>query len=89
MTFGFSNVPGPKLPFAVAGRVNKGVGFIMPVGRSVVGSFSIISHVDVVKVIISMDKSCMDSTDFISDLFLLNLDAMLGKDWRDFSKGRK
>ena len=89
MTFGFSNVPGPKLPFVVAGRVNKGVGFIMPVGRSVVGSFSIISHVDVVKVIISMDKSCMDSTDFISDLFLLNLDAMLGKDWRDFSKGRK
>ena len=70
MTFGFSNVPGPKLPFVVAGRVNRGVGFIMPVGRSIVGSFSIISHVDVVKVIISMDKACMESTDFISDLFL-------------------
>lgn len=55
MCFGFSNVPGPRLPFVVAGHENKGIGFTMPVARSIVGSFSIISHADVIKVMVSMD----------------------------------
>jgi len=88
MTFGFSNVPGPKEPFIVAGKKNNGIGFIMPVGKSICGTFSIISHVDVIKVCISMDKATMSSTKIIAELFCKNLDAMLGKDWIEFHKQR-
>lgn len=88
MTFGFSNVPGPRLPFVVAGHTNRGIGFVMPVARSLVGSFSIISHTDVIKVMISMDKATMKSTDTIASIFKQNLDDMLGKNWREFAKHR-
>lgn len=85
MTFGFSNVPGPKIPFVVAGKANNGIGFIMPVGRSIVGSFSIISHVNVIKIAISMDKATMDSPKLLADIFTKNLDSMLeGPKWREF-----
>jgi len=88
MTFGFSNVPGPREPYIVDGKVNHGIGFNMPVGRSMVGSFSIISHVNMIKVCISMDKSVMESPKIISDMFLKNMDEMLGESWRDFHKAR-
>ena len=88
MTFGFSNVPGPKEPYVVDGKVNHGIGFIMPVGRTIVGSFSIISHVDVIKVCISMDKETMDTPKTIADIFIKNMDEMLGESWRDFHKQR-
>ena len=89
MTFGFSNVPGPKEPFVVAGKANRGIGFIMPVGRSIVGSFSIISHVNVIKVIIAMDKAMGDKTaKTLSDIFTKNMDEMLGVEWREFHKKR-
>jgi len=60
MTFGFSNVPGPKLPYVVCGVENRGMGFIMPGSRSMVGSFSFISHADVMKIGISLDKAVME-----------------------------
>ena len=88
MTFGFSNVPGPRLPFVVAGHKNTGIGFVMPVARSLVGSFAIISHTNVIKCMIAMDKAVMSSTNEISDLFTKNLDEMLGKNWREFAKHR-
>ena len=88
MTFGFSNVPGPKEPYVLDGKVNHGIGFIMPVGRSIVGSISIISHVNVIKVCMSMDKACMESPTNLSNLFLKNMDEMLGVTWRDFHTSR-
>ena len=86
MTFGFSNVPGPKNPYVLAGNTNKGLGFIMPVARSIVGAFSIISHVNVIKIVISMDKKVMATPKPLADLFCKNLDEMLGASWRDFHK---
>ena len=88
MTFGFSNVPGPGEPYVVDGKVNHGIGFNMPVARSLVGSFSIISHVDVIKVCISMDKAVMETPKPIADIFIKNMDEMLGESWRDFHKQR-
>ena len=54
----------------------------MPVGRSVVGSFSIISHADCIKVCITMDKAVMASTNPLAEIFKKNLDAMLTDKWR-------
>jgi len=88
MTFGFSNVPGPREPYVVDGKVNHGMGFVMPVARSIVGSFSIISHVDVIKVGVSMDAATMESPKAIADLFSHNMDEMLGVGWRDFHEQR-
>ena len=88
MTFGFSNVPGPREPYVVDGKVNHGIGFIMPVARSLVGSFSIISHVNVIKVAISMDKVTMADPKDLSDIFVKNMDEMLGVSWREFHKQR-
>ena len=78
MTFGFSNVPGPKEPYVVCDKKNNGMGFIMPIARNIVGSFSIISHVDVMKIMISMDKETMKSTKLITDIFIENMNEMLG-----------
>ena len=89
MTFGFSNVPGPKKPFVVAGKENNGIGFIMPVGHSVCGSFSIISHVNVVKVAIMMDKAVMKTPKTLVDIFIRNMNEMLGSEaWLEFHKKR-
>lgn len=78
MTFGYSNVPGPKRPFTIAGKVNNGIGFIMPVGGDLTGSFSIISHVNVVKIIIMMDKATMPDVKVLSDIFIANMNEMFG-----------
>ena len=88
MTFGFSNVPGPKLPYVVAGVKNRGIGFIMPVGRSMVGSFSFISHAEVIKIVIALDKAVLEDPDVLTNLFLANMDEMLGSEWRDFHRNR-
>lgn len=84
MTFGFSNVPGPRRPFVCCGSTCRAIGFIMPVGKDICGSFSIISHSDAVKVGICMDKSVMESLDPIVELFEKNLDEILGVEWREF-----
>ena len=89
MTFGFSNVPGPKRPFTIAGKVNNGIGFIMPVGGDLVGSFSIISHVNVIKMIITMDKATMPDVKVMKDMFIENMDEMLGGPaWQEFHRKR-
>mgnify|MGYP003898496937 FL=1 len=62
LVLGFSNVPGPKNPFVTAGYTTQALGFQMPVGRTIVGSFSIISHADVVKMCITMDKAVMETS---------------------------
>lgn len=85
MTFGFSNVPGPKQPFVTCGSRGQGMGFVMPVGKTIVGSFSIISHADVVKIAITMDKAVMVSTEDITGYLMQNLDEILGGDeWRQY-----
>ena len=88
-TFGFSNVPGPKRQWVTAGARCQSIGFFMPVGWSLVGSFSIISHADVVKMGIGFDKACMsDPQDFIN-LLMKNLDELLGgAEWRNYGKER-
>ena len=89
ITFGYSNVPGPKRPFVIAGKENNGIGFIMPVGFSIVGSFSIISHMNVIKVIITMDKAIMSAEKIIKEIFVRNMDEMLeGPAWQEFHKKR-
>ena len=89
MTFGFSNVPGPKKTFVTAGYRAQSLGFIMPVGKSIVGSFSIISHADVVKVGVTMDKAVMKDPKIIMKTLLENLDEVLGGEkWRDYGKQR-
>lgn len=60
MTFGFSNVPGPRKPFVVAGHKSSVMGFAMPVGKSIPGSIGILSHGECVKVTIMTDRSCCD-----------------------------
>ncbi len=65
------------------------MGFIMPVGKSIVGSFSIISHADVVKVGVTMDKAVMKDPKIIMKMLLENLDEVLGgAKWRDYGKQR-
>ena len=82
LTFGYSNVPGPKRPFIIAGKENNGIGFIMPMGGDLVGSFSIISHVNVIKVIITMDKATMPDVKVLADMFVTNMNEMLeGPAW--------
>lgn len=89
MTFGFSNVPGPKTNWVIEGYRSQGMGFIMPVGKSMVGSFSVISHADTVKMIISMDKAVMKSTQPMADILMNNLDEVLGgPEWRNYYKER-
>ena len=82
ITLGFSNVPGPREAYVMAGKKNNALGFIMPLSRSVVGSCSVISHAGVMKIGLSMDKAVMESTKPIRDIFIKNLDEMLGKEWR-------
>ena len=60
MTFGFSNVPGPRTAWVVGGVKNRGIGFIMPVGRSMCGGFSMISHAEVIKISYSIDKAVIE-----------------------------
>ena len=79
ITFGYSNVPGPKEPYVIAGKNNHALGFTMPVGKSAVGSFAVISHADSMKICLMVDKASMKSTKPIRELLMHNLDAMLGK----------
>jgi len=83
LSFGYSNVPGPKKPYVVDGKRSKDIVFIMPVGKSLTASLSIISHWDTVKCAFSLDKSLKISSRELMDMFEGNLDEVLGKQWRD------
>ena len=87
MTIGFSNVPGPKTSWVLAGKKCQGIGFIMPAAKSMIGSFSVLSHADVVKMIIMMDKATMESPAIIAEYLKKNLDEILADpDWRNYGK---
>ena len=87
MTLGFSNVPGPKSTWILTGKRCQGIGFIMPVVKSLTGSFSTLSHADTVKIIISMDKAVMDNISDIAEIMMKNLDEILGDpEWRNYGK---
>lgn len=89
MTLGFSNVPGPKSRWMTAGKRCQWLGFIMPVGKSIVGSFSILSHADVVKMVISMDKETMEDPAVIAEYLKKNLDEILAdSNWRNYGSER-
>lgn len=61
----------------------------MPVGWSLVGSFSIISHADVVKIGIGFDKACVSDPKKFVDIMMKNLDEVLGgEQWRNYAKER-
>ena len=87
MTLGFSNVPGPKSTWILTGKRCQGIGFIMPVVKSLTGSFSCLSHADTVKMIITFDKAVMDSPSVIAEYMMKNLDEILGDpEWRNYGK---
>ena len=87
MTWGFSNVPGPKKPFVVAGSKSSSMGFAMPVGKSIPGSLGIISHGECVKAMIMADRSCTDPR-ILRDYFEETLDEILGgREWREWKCG--
>ena len=58
----------------------------MPVARSLLGSFSMISHMDVIKICIFLDKAVMPSAKAIKEIFIKNLDELLGEEWKNFDK---
>ena len=61
----------------------------MPVAKSIVGSFSIISHSDVVKMSISMDKATMKTPELMIEHLTKDLDDILGgKEWRKYCETR-
>ena len=87
MTIGFSNVPGPKSTWILTGKRCQGIGFIMPGAKSMVGSFSALSHADTVKMIISFDKATMESPSILAEYLMKNLDEILGDpNWRNYGK---
>lgn len=89
VTFGFSNVPGPKNGFVTAGYRTQSMGFMMPVGWSLVGSFSIISHADVIKIGIGFDKAAIPDTKPFVELMMKNLDELFGgPQWRNYGTER-
>ena len=89
MALGFSNVPGPKKPFVVAGSPSSMLAFAMPVGKSLAGSIGIISHAECIKTTFSFDKACADPK-ILRDLFEKNLDELLGgTEWRQWKAGYK
>jgi len=61
---------------------------MMPVGFSLTGSFSIISHADVVKIGIAFDKAVMKTPDAFMEILMQNLDEVLGNNWRNYGKER-
>ena len=77
MTFGFSNVPGPRKPFVVAGSKSSSIGFSMPVGKTIPGSLGIISHADCVKAVITVDRASGDPR-LLKECFEKSLDSILG-----------
>lgn len=59
-TLVFSNVPGPRAPYKVAGYKTKNMTFFVPAMMEVAGGLSIISHYDVIKLGLILDKSFTD-----------------------------
>ena len=89
MTFGFSNVPGPKNPFCVTGCKSNSIGFAMPVGKTIPGSLGIISNADCIKAVITTDKGCADPK-VLQKYFEKSLDDILGNaEWREWSSSPK
>ena len=89
MSFGFSNVPGPRNPFIVAGHKSDTIGFSMPVGKSIPGSLGIISHAECVKAMITTDRACADPR-VLKEYFEKSLDDIMGStEWRNWTTGPK
>ena len=89
LSIGFSNVPGSKRPWITNGSPTKSVGFMMPVGKKLAGSVSILSYTDSLQLGVQMDKSIGTDPKEILEIYYDCLDEMLGKEWRDFEKGKK
>ena len=80
-------MPGPKSTWMLTGKRCQGIGFIMPVVKSMTGSFSTLSHADTVKIIISFDKAVMENTSVIAEMMMKSLDEILGDpEWRNYGK---
>ena len=85
MTYGYSNVPGPKNGFRVAGSLTNTVAFMMPVGKTIPGSIGIISCLNNIKVTITTDRAAADPK-VLADYFEKNLDEVLGStEWRNWN----
>jgi len=85
----FSNVPGPKNPYLVAGKKVHSQYFFVPQMKSVSGGISIISHADCITIGLFMDKAIIDDPNTLMQLFYKNFDTILGADkWRDFYGGQ-
>lgn len=80
-------MPGPKNPFCVAGNKTSSIAFSMPVGKTIPGSFGIISNAECMKAMITVDKACAEPKLFVK-YFEESLDDILGsKAWREWSSG--
>lgn len=83
---GFSNVPGPRENWKLAGKKLLVHGFSMPLGRTVTLGWGVLSHGDAISILCCADKACVKDIDAMMAQFETNLDEFLGsKDWRKFS----
>ena len=55
ISLGMSNVPGAKKPLVITGKKAKSSSFVMPVGKTISASVSLMSHYDTVTVGFSLD----------------------------------
>lgn len=77
LTFCYSNVPGPRNAVMIAGSKCHATGLVSPCPRTQVGSFSIMSHVDVIKIVICLDKAVMKDPNELTSLLARNIDQEL------------
>ena len=67
LTMNFSNVPGPKEPWSIAGAKCKSFAFQMPTAKRMTLGWAIISHSDVLKVTVSADKVSVQDIYWLKD----------------------
>jgi len=86
LSMGFSNVPGCREPWSVAGYKGTAFGFSMPLGRTVGVGWGAISFGNNLKVIVCADKAAISNTDKVMMSFEANLDKFFGNTkWRQYS----
>ena len=85
-TMGFSNVPGSKEQWTVAGYKGTALGFSMPLGRTVPLGWGAISFGNNLKIMVCADKAAIKDTDKLMASFETNLDKFMNStDWRNWN----
>ena len=63
----FSNVPGPREAWSIAGYKCKSFAFMIPFGKRLTMGWAAISHADVMKVTVAADKASVQDIDWLKD----------------------